>query len=375
MAFRTKWLISPKNQRHLDKLVDGSGAITYFIRRKAFNGILETEYGNTFTYKVKGAAQSNQIRKWIKKLLVHLDASLDIDFREVKTASNARIQFLAAQHVSKPWGKDTTGESIWNPMGGIGSSGLATVLVKKQQNRSDQMATITHELGHSLGLKHPKQKPYSPEFSTASTIMSYNEAQYSDFVYKEFTINDLNALASLWGLESNQSLPLATRVPFPTEEDCVFPDFKNDLSINTKPPIEYSTKGDDYLMADEPNANLYGAGGDDTIIGSEARDTLGGGAGNDVLDGGPGKDVLYGHEGKDRFVISEGEGKDEIYFFEQGLDIIHIKHAGGRLALSEVKGGFSVLLNGSHLATMKDIEFDFGPCSVKLAVIDNQFIA
>ena len=75
MSFRTKWLVAPKNQRHLDELVVGSGEIPYFIRRKAFNGILETEYGNTFTYKVKGAAQSNQIRKWIKKLVIHLDAS------------------------------------------------------------------------------------------------------------------------------------------------------------------------------------------------------------------------------------------------------------------------------------------------------------
>ena len=272
--------------------------IPYFIRRKPFNGILETEYGNTFTYKIKGSAQSNQIRKWIKKLVVHLDASLDIGFKEVKKASNARIQFLAAKHVSKPWGKDTTGESIWNPRGGIDSSGLVTVLVKKQHNRSDQMATITHELGHSLGLKHPKQKPYSPDFSTASTIMSYNEAQHSDFVYKEFTVNDLNALASLWGVESDQSTPLVTRVPFPIEADCDYPDLKNNLSMTKKIPAEFPTKGDDYLMANEPNVNLYGAGGDDTIIGSEGRDTLGGGPGNDVLDGGPGRDVLYGHEGK-----------------------------------------------------------------------------
>ena len=79
--------------------------------------------------------------------------------------------------------------------------------------------------------------------------MSYNEAQHPDFVYKEFTINDLNALAGLWGVESDQSTPLATRVPFPIEEDCDSPDFKNDLSITTKLPVEFSTKGDDYLMA------------------------------------------------------------------------------------------------------------------------------
>ena len=205
--------------------------------------------------------------------------------------------------------------------------------------------------------------------------MSYNEAKHPDFIYKDFTINDLNALASLWGVETDQSLPLATRVPFPTDEDCDSLDFKKDLFITTKLPVESSTQGDDYLIANEPNANLYGAGGDDTMIGSEGRDTLGGGPGDDLLDGGPGGDVHYGHEGKDRFVISEGEGKDTIYFFEQGIDIIQINHAGGTLALAEVKGGLSILLDGSHLATIKDIEFDFGPCSGKLALIGNQFIA
>ena len=74
-----------------------------------------------------------------------------------------------------------------------------------------------------------------------------------------------------------------------------------------KLPVQYSTKGDDYLLANEINTNLYGAGGDDTIIGSKGRDTLGVGPGNDVLDGGPGKDMLYGHKGKGYFVISEGE--------------------------------------------------------------------
>lgn len=375
MSFRNKWLVASKKQRHQDKLVDSSGVVPYYIRRKPFNGVLETEYGNTFTYKVQGAVQDKRIRNWIKTLIRHLDASLDVDFKEVRKSSDARLQFLSANRVSKPWGRDTTGESIWNPVGGIDSTGLATVLVKHQRDPLDQMATITHELGHSLGLKHPKQKPYSPEFSTASTIMSYNEALHPGFIYKDFTINDLRALASLWGLESGKSSSLSTRVPFPAVDNCDAPDVGTDSSSTTKVPVEFSTKGDDYLLAGELNANLYGADGDDTIIGSEGQDTLGGGPGDDVLDGGPGKDMLYGHEGKDRFVINEGEGKDEIHFFEQGLDVIQIKHAGGKLALAESKDGYSVSLDGNPIALMKNVELDFGLCTNKLAVIDNQFIA
>ena len=375
MVFRNQWLIAPKRQRHLEQLVQHSGVIRYYIRRKPFHGILETEYGNTFTYKVKGAVQNNKTKNWIKTAIRHLDASLDVDFKEVRKSSDAHLRFLAAKHVSKPWSRDTTGESIWNPRGGGDSAGLATVLVKKQKNLSDQMATITHELGHALGLKHPKEKPYSPEFSTANTIMSYNNARDPQFVYKEFTINDLRALSSLWGLEGGKSSSLETRVPFPSQVNCESPRIEDDSSFATMVPAKFSTKGDDYLVADVPNSNLYGAAGDDTIVGSKGRDTLGGGLGNDVLDGGPGGDVLYGHEGKDHFVVSEGEGKDVINFFEQGLDVIHIKHAGGKLALTEHKDGLSVSLDGSQLVLMKDIEFDFGPCSEALAVIDNKFIA
>ena len=143
----------------------------------------------------------------------------------------------------------------------------------------------------------------------------------------------------------------------------------------TSSPAELSSKGDDYLLADELNSNLYGGAGHDTIIGSKGRDTLGGGAGDDVLNGGPGMDVLYGHEGKDRFVVRDGEGKDEIHFFEQGLDVVHVKHDGGRIVLKERKDGISVLLDGNVLAIMKNIEYDFGVCSSKLAVIENQFVA
>ena len=375
MSFRIQWIVGPRRQNQLGKLVENSGVIQYCIPRKPFNGILDTEYGNVFTYKVKGATQNQFIRDWIKTLIRHLDSLLDVEFKEVKKISDAHLQFLSAKRVSKPWSRDTVGESIWNPKGGLDSKGLATVLVKKQRKITDQMAAITHELGHSLGLKHPKQKPYSPEFNTASTIMSYNDAVHDDFVYKDFTINDLRALVRLWGEEKTNSLPLATRLPFPEQKSCEPARFEPDLSLTTMVPVETPTEPDEVLLAPAPNANLYGGVGDDTIIGSEGRDTLGGGNGNDVLDGGPGGDVLYGHGGKDRFVVREGEGKDVIHSFEQGLDVLHVEHAGGKLDLKEIKNGLSVSLDGRQIAIMKDIEFDIGLCSAEIAVIDNQFIA
>ena len=36
MVFRNQWLIAPKRQRHLEQLVQHSGVIRYYIRRKPF---------------------------------------------------------------------------------------------------------------------------------------------------------------------------------------------------------------------------------------------------------------------------------------------------------------------------------------------------
>ena len=46
MTFLNKWIVAKR--RHLDQLVDRSGVLPYYIRRKPFNGVLETEYGDTF---------------------------------------------------------------------------------------------------------------------------------------------------------------------------------------------------------------------------------------------------------------------------------------------------------------------------------------
>ena len=104
--------------------------------------------------------------------------------------------------------------------------------------------------------------------------MSYNEAQDAGFTYKEFTINDLKALGALWGLEGGHSSPLATRVPFPTADQCDFPDVEAVPYLTSKLPGQFTSKGDDYLVANTINANIYGGDGDDTLIGSKGRDTL-----------------------------------------------------------------------------------------------------
>ena len=67
---------------------------------------------------------------------------------------------------------------------------------------------------------------------------------------------------------------------------------------------------------------LYGGRGNDTLLGGSGNDILKGGQGHDLLDGGAGNDRLYGGSGKDSFVLSSAQGKDIIYYFQNGVDTL-----------------------------------------------------
>lgn len=76
---------------------------------------------------------------------------------------------------------------------------------------------LVHEWGHVLGLGHPdEQNPFSKEWDTADTVMSYN--RNIDAPGKYYTETDLEALTLLWGTET--SVP-EERVPLSNSVDVV----------------------------------------------------------------------------------------------------------------------------------------------------------
>jgi len=83
---------------------------------------------------------------------------------------------------------------------------------------------------------------------------------------------------------------------------------------------------------------LYGLGGDDWLWGGAEDDILTGGKGNDRLHGGggtipSGNDFLAGESGEDIFVFDEEWGQDEVFDFEDGIDLIEIHNRPGGVTL------------------------------------------
>ncbi len=86
----------------------------------------------------------------------------------------------------------------------------------------------------------------------------------------------------------------------------------------------YGGVGDDFLKGGIGRDKLYGGAGNDALNGGRGKDILKGGGGNDFLNGGRGKDKLYGGKGNDTFVILPGYGRDTIFDFNKGEDLIGI---------------------------------------------------
>ena len=78
--------------------------------------------------------------------------------------------------------------------------------------------------------------------------------------------------------------------------------------------------GNDHVTGSSVANDLYGGGGNDTLVGLAGNDRLEGGEGSDDLDGGEGADLIYGEGGHDD--ITGGAGDDDLYG-GLGNDTIH----------------------------------------------------
>tara|TARA_B100000965_G_scaffold63670_1_gene49444 strand:+ start:1314 stop:2498 length:1185 start_codon:yes stop_codon:yes gene_type:complete len=205
-------LKSTKSISHTKDILSNNNSenITYFIEEYKGTLYLENfiETGENSYIKsnidttIISSGHSKSDTEFIQDLFTDIDALIDLDFIEQETKNGSDIDIYSVS-TSSSFSSNVIGQAItkkntygswWN------------ILWKNNDNFSDttnlQKYTLTHEIGHSLGLSHPNEDPYDINWDSSDTIMSYNvpKSGYST----SFSEADLNALISIWGREDDK---------------------------------------------------------------------------------------------------------------------------------------------------------------------------
>jgi len=129
--------------------------------------------------------------------------------------------------------------------------------------------------------------------------------------------------------------------------------------------------GADTLTGGTLNDILIGGSEADILSGNGGADVINGGTGDDSITGGAGNDDLFGLGGADTFFFDDGSGRDRIFTWEDGIDMIDLSaHSGATqfsdLAINQVSvnteigvGADTIVLASINAGTVDATDFMF----------------
>ena len=373
MARLTVSAVSPSGDAAIDSLLYGtcwgSDSISYSfpVAGSSFPVNYSQAQEPSTDFETLTAAQ----RSGVRQALAAWAAVADISFEEVAEPDAVGVIRL---------GQSSAPDTAWSYLPSSGETG-GDVWFGYNYNYDNPhwqtyadyaYYTMLHELGHSLGLKHPGHYSSSddPPYASAATdalqysVMSYLSYPGADLnVYPGFAsypqtpmMNDIAAIQYIYGANFNHnssdtvySFSPSDAVIFRTIWDGNGVDtydasaYSTGVSLQLAPGL-WSTLGADQLAdlgngvkapGSVANALLYagdsrslienavGGSGDDSLRGNVTDNQLTGGAGSDQIWGGDGgDDLLIDDSGANMFWWTAGEGNDAIFSAGKGSALL-----------------------------------------------------
>ncbi|MPR01994.1 matrixin family metalloprotease [Pseudomonas sp. MAFF 212408] len=354
--------------------VDGNGKInlTYTFLTSATTATMNK-------HGISGFSQFNTQQKAQAALAMQSWSDVaNVSFTEKATGGDAHMTFG-----NYSGGQDGAAAFAYLPGNGAGYDGVSWYLTNSgyRENTTPDVnnygrQTLTHEIGHTLGLSHPGDYNAgngNPTYNDATygqdtrgySIMSYwNESNTKQNFSKGGVeayasgplIDDIAAVQKLYGanyatraddttygFNSNTGRDFysakssADKLVFSVwdgggNDTLDFSGFTQNQKINLN-EASFSDVGgmvgNVSIAKGVTIENALGGSGNDLIIGNSAANVIKGGAGNDIIYGGGGADQLWGGTGSDTFVYgassdSKPGASDKIFDFTSGSDKIDV---------------------------------------------------